>query len=168
MLHNPFSTPMPASAAATRPTLQLSGLSSLHRPSPSVEAFSDSRTHAHRGPSRAVTLYNASSAGGSAISKSPDGERCAVVGKDCTYTFNSAETDANFTNDAAIRILRVSDGSERPASEHRYNIGKGGFRVDASKNFWSGNGLKVDSAMTDVVWCHKGTSDQEKWELYLI
>ncbi|KAL5487631.1 RTC1 [Sanghuangporus weigelae] len=135
MLHNPFSTPLPTPAA--RPTLHLSGLQSLHEVQSPPETFSDSRTHGYQGPSRAVTLYAASSAGGSAISKSPDGKRCVVAGKD------------------SLRILRVSDGTERPASEYKYAIGKGGFRIDASKNYWSGSGLKVDSAMTDVAWCHK-------------
>ncbi|KAI5115697.1 hypothetical protein M0805_002561 [Coniferiporia weirii] len=133
MLHNPFSTPMPA----TRPTLQLpSPLHTSHIPTPS-ESFSDARTHGYRGPSRSVTLQNASSRGGSAISKSQDGERCVVAGKD------------------SLRILRVSEPSEKSSSDHKFAIGRGGHKIDASRNLWSGSGLKVDSAMTDVVWCHK-------------
>ncbi|THH12229.1 hypothetical protein EW145_g102 [Phellinidium pouzarii] len=106
---------------------------------PSIEAFSDARTHGYRGPSRSVTLSNTSSPGGSAISRSQDCERCVVAGKD------------------SLRILRVSGPSEKPPAEHRFAIGKGGHAIDASRNLWSGSGLQVDSAMTDVVWCHKGS-----------
>ncbi|KAH8118718.1 WD40 repeat-like protein [Phellopilus nigrolimitatus] len=132
MLHNPFSTPMPV-----RPTIQLPGPPLLPRPGSFSEQFSDARLHGYQGPSRSVTLQNASSPGGSAISKSQDGERCVVAGKE------------------SLRIIRVSETPEKSPSEHKFAVGKGGHRVDASRNFWAGSGLKIDSAMTDVAWCQK-------------
>lgn len=98
--------------------------------------------YAYQGNSRTVTFHNASSPGGSTLSMSPEGNQCAVTGKD------------------SLRILRVSDGSQRPISEYKYAIGAGGYRVDASRNFWTGSGLKADSALTDVVWCHKFFSNK--------
>ncbi len=50
---------------------------------PVVEIFSDSRTHGPGGPSRHVRIAQAASQGGGAISKSEDGLRCVVAGKDC-------------------------------------------------------------------------------------
>ncbi|PAV21322.1 WD40 domain containing protein [Pyrrhoderma noxium] len=113
MRHYAFSTPIPPSSSK------------------------QNKKNQTQGNTRSVTCYNASSPGGSAISKSPDEERCVVAGKD------------------SLRILRVSDGSERPTLEHKFAIGKGGYRIDVSKNFLSGSSLKADSALTDVVWCHK-------------
>ncbi|KAL0060378.1 SEA (Seh1-associated) complex subunit [Marasmius tenuissimus] len=37
---------------------------------------------------------------------------------------------------------------------HKSFVGRGGHRIEASKNFWEGSGLKVDSAFTDAAWCH--------------
>ncbi|KAJ7684907.1 hypothetical protein DFH06DRAFT_945659, partial [Mycena polygramma] len=37
---------------------------------------------------------------------------------------------------------------------HKSNVGAGGYRLDASRNMWEGSGLKIDSANTDVAWCH--------------
>jgi len=33
-----------------------------------------------------------------------------------------------------------------------------GPRIEASRNFWEGSGLKIDSSPTDVVWGHGGES----------
>ena len=60
------------------------------------------------------------------------------------------------TRHLALRIIRVLDPSEKHASEHKAVIGPGGYRIEASRNQWAGSGLKIDSALTDVVWCHKG------------
>ncbi|KAJ4493500.1 hypothetical protein C8J55DRAFT_484917 [Lentinula edodes] len=32
-------------------------------------------------------------------------------------------------------------------------VGKGGFRIKASRNLWDGSSLKIDSNGTSVVWC---------------
>ncbi|KIY43394.1 hypothetical protein FISHEDRAFT_52780 [Fistulina hepatica ATCC 64428] len=101
--------------------------------------FSDARFHgAYQGPSRTVRLPRATSGGG-ALSKSEDGTRCAVTGKECECI-------------RALRILRVSGPTEPPTSDHRRAFGKGGHRIDASRNYWEGSGLKIDSASTDVAW----------------
>lgn len=57
----------------------------------------------------------------------------------------------------ALRILRMSDpGAESSNSEHKVVIGRGGYRIDASRNMWKTSGLKIDSTSTDVVWCWGG------------
>ncbi|KAG6849182.1 hypothetical protein H0H93_010639, partial [Arthromyces matolae] len=70
------------------------------------------------GPTKNVRFYRATPAGGGAISKSEDGLRCAVTGREW---YKSA-------------------------------LGRGGYRIDSSRNFWEGSGLKIDSASTDVAW----------------
>jgi hypothetical protein len=53
--------------------------------------------------------------------------------------------------------------------EQEFAVGKGGHGIDASPNFWEGSGLKVDSASTDVVWCHGRTNlPTPKFEMFLI
>ena len=42
-------------------------------------------------------------------------------------------------------------------SDHKSVTGKGGHRIEVSRNMWDGSGLKVDSSSTDVAWCHGGT-----------
>lgn len=57
---------------------------------------------------------------------------------------------------SALRILRISqpDASELGSTnEHKFAVGKGGFRIEASRNIWDGSGLHIDSANTDVAWC---------------
>jgi hypothetical protein len=54
-----------------------------------------------------------------------------------------------------LRIIRVSDPEDKtPNPEHKSSVGAGGYRLDASRNMWEGSGLKIDSAITDVAWCH--------------
>ncbi|KAH0579399.1 hypothetical protein H2248_003538 [Termitomyces sp. 'cryptogamus'] len=53
----------------------------------------------------------------------------------------------------ALRIMYVSDGS-RSYPGHKSSVGRGGYRIDASRNLWDGSGLKIDSASTDVAWGH--------------
>ncbi|KAH8107815.1 hypothetical protein BXZ70DRAFT_912770 [Cristinia sonorae] len=112
---------------------------SLHTtvPLPSFyDQYSDSRTHGYQGPNRHVRLTHASSFGGGSIAKSEDDTRCVVAGKE------------------SLRILRISDPAVTPSPqvEHRFVKGHGGHRIDSSRNIWTGSGLKIDSAATDVVW----------------
>jgi len=51
----------------------------------------------------------------------------------------------------ALRILRISS-SQTQRGEHKSATGEGGYRIDASRNFWDGSGLKIDSTSTDVAW----------------
>lgn len=59
----------------------------------------------------------------------------------------------------ALRILRMSEasisGSSSP-TDHKSVTGRGGHRIESSRNFWDSSGLKVDSSSTDVAWCHGG------------
>ena len=60
---------------------------------------------------------------------------------------------------AALRILRMTEISAThspSATEYKSVTGRGGHRIEASRNFWEGSGLKVDSSSTDVVWCYGG------------
>lgn len=53
----------------------------------------------------------------------------------------------------ALRILRMSNpGVDVSNSDHKSIVGRGGYRIDASRNMWKGSGLKSDSTTTDVVW----------------
>lgn len=58
----------------------------------------------------------------------------------------------------ALRIIRISDGSQPFSPGHKSSVGRGGYRIDASRNLWDGSGLKIDSASTDVAWGHGGVS----------
>ena len=124
------------------------------RPPYYTDPFIDQRLSGFRGKSRSATLSNVSSLGGSVICKNQDGTRCVVAGKDCEYVYLSQFFW--LTRRPALRIIRVLDPSEKHASEHKAVIGPGGYRIEASRNQWAGSGLKIDSAPTDVVWCHKG------------
>ncbi|KAI8974589.1 hypothetical protein BD414DRAFT_498136 [Trametes punicea] len=109
------------------------------------EVYSDSREHGYRGPTRHVRLPRATSNGGGSIAKSEDGVRCVVAGRE------------------SLRILRMSEaggsGSSTP-TEHKSVTGRGGHRIEASRNMWDGSGLKVDSSSTDVAWCHGSFSNK--------
>lgn len=60
----------------------------------------------------------------------------------------------------ALRILRMSEAplGSSGQSDHKFTTGRGGHRIEASRNFWDGSGLKVDSSSTDVAWCHGSMS----------
>ena len=58
--------------------------------------------------------------------------------------WSSCETAAPLQ---ALRILKVIEPGQCEKE-------KAGLRVDASRNFWEGSGLKIDSSSTDVVWGH--------------
>ncbi|KAH9910400.1 uncharacterized protein BXZ73DRAFT_93801 [Epithele typhae] len=108
------------------------------------DVFSDAREHGYRGPTRHVRLPRATSTGGGAIAKGEDPSRCVVAGRE------------------SLRILRMSEtGLSSPSgTEHKSVTGRGGHRIDASRNYWEGSGLKVDSSSTDVVWCHGAFSNK--------
>ncbi|TFK48866.1 WD40 repeat-like protein [Heliocybe sulcata] len=122
-----------------RPSIHIPGASSFSI----ADMYSDARDHGYRGPTRTVRLPRATSGGVGAIAKSEDGVRCAVAGQDSACPLE------------ALRILRLSEPSNEGSShEHKHAIGDGGHRIDASRNLWTGSGLKIDSASTDVVWGH--------------
>ncbi|EGN95979.1 hypothetical protein SERLA73DRAFT_93871 [Serpula lacrymans var. lacrymans S7.3] len=72
--------------------------------------------------------------GGGTIAKSEDGTRCVVAGKE------------------SLRILTMSGPSQVSNADHKSSIGRGGHRIDSTRNLWDGSGLKMDSASTDVAW----------------
>ncbi|KAH7915025.1 hypothetical protein BJ138DRAFT_998811, partial [Hygrophoropsis aurantiaca] len=109
-----------------------------------VDLYSDSRKHGYQGPARNVRLHRATTNGGGTIAKSEDGVRCVVAGKELTHRLMRS----------ALRILRLSDPSDTANAEHKSSVGRGGHKIDSSRNLWDGSGLKIDSASTDVAWCH--------------
>ncbi|KAL1761750.1 hypothetical protein FB107DRAFT_200662 [Schizophyllum commune] len=106
-----------------------------------MDWYSDARTHT-AGPSKYVRLPRVAPPGGGAIAISEDGRRSVVAGKE------------------SLRIVRVSAPDQMPTTEHKFAVGPGGYRVDASRNMWDGSGLKMDSASTDVSWA-KGPFDHK-------
>ncbi|KAG6830920.1 hypothetical protein H0H87_006753 [Tephrocybe sp. NHM501043] len=117
--------------------------------------YIDSRSYNIHGPSKNVRLYRATPGGGGAISRSEDGVRCAVTGKECQLICLIHVRSAHILE--ALRILHISDGSIKSNLGHKSSVGRGGYRIDASRNFWEGSGLKIDSASTDVAWGHGST-----------
>ncbi|PFH49423.1 hypothetical protein AMATHDRAFT_147687 [Amanita thiersii Skay4041] len=110
---------------------------SLHSSSLPFELSSDSRTHGYQGPSRFVRISRVTQAGGGCIARSEDGARCVVAGKE------------------SLRILRISDGHAAQSSgDYKSVVGRGGHRIDSSRNLWEGSGLKIESATTGVAWGH--------------
>ncbi|KAG1837022.1 hypothetical protein C8R48DRAFT_782829 [Suillus tomentosus] len=83
-----------------------------------------------------VLVFAARTLGGGTIAKSDDGLRCVVAGRE------------------SLRILRLSDPEDVTNNDHKASVGRGGHRIEASRNIWDGSGLKIDSASTDVAWCH--------------
>ena len=108
------------------------------------------------GPFRIARFPRASTNGGGTIAKSEDGERCVVSGRECKLplVFCWLSDGETFVFLEALRILRVimpeGDEAKKPSPL--------GLRVEASRNFWEGSGLKIDSPSTDVVWGHGGGS----------
>ncbi|KAG6853834.1 hypothetical protein C0991_000948 [Blastosporella zonata] len=102
------------------------GSTHLRLPIDQSSLYADSRSYGIYGPTKNVRLYRATPGGGGAMSQSEDG----------------------------LRILLVSDGSVKANSGHKSSVGRGGYRIDASRNLWEGSGLKIDSASTDVAWGH--------------
>ena len=62
------------------------------------------------------------------------------------------------TKKTALRIVSLSEGQASQSPGHKSAVGRGGFRIDASRNFWEGSGLKIDSASTDIAWGRGGMS----------
>jgi len=89
------------------------------------------------------------------MSKSEDGVRCVVAGRECTSRSSLVVLLVQFWA-LALRILRISDSSQSrdAVTDHKTVVGRGGARIEASRNFWEGSGLKLDSASTDVAWGH--------------
>ena len=56
----------------------------------------------------------------------------------------------------ALRIIQITDGSQPLIAGHKSSVGRGGYRIDASRNLWDGSGLKMDCASTDVAWARGG------------
>ena len=54
----------------------------------------------------------------------------------------------------ALRILRIIAPEEGETRKGALQ----GAKIEASRNFWEGSGLKIDSSSTDVVWGHGGES----------
>lgn len=52
----------------------------------------------------------------------------------------------------------MSEAPNSMTAEHKFSIGRGGHRIDASRNLWTSNLLKVDSVNTDVAWGHGSES----------
>jgi hypothetical protein len=120
------------------------------------DLFSDSRKHGYHGPTRNVQLHRATTSGGGTMAKSEDGVRCVVAGRECwspSLVFRFNELTARLL---ALRILRLSD-SDETLTQHKSAVGRGGHRIDSSRNLWDGSGLKIDSASTDVAWCSGST-----------
>lgn len=124
---------------------------------PAAGLYSDSRTHGYQGPTRNVRLPKVSSNGGGAISKSEDGVRCAVTGKECRFPLLIPCNARLIASIPALRIVRVSDPSQPHSQDHKSSVGRGNHRIDCSRNFWDGSGLKIDSTSTDVAWGHGRT-----------
>lgn len=52
--------------------------------------------------------------------------------------------------------MRFSEPSQTQQHDHRYAVGRGGHRIDSSKNLWDTSRVKIDGACTDVAWAHGG------------
>ncbi|KAJ4476615.1 hypothetical protein J3R30DRAFT_310066 [Lentinula aciculospora] len=121
----------------------MSGYNSHLTINTSADFFYDPRTYGYQQrPLRTARLQRACTNGGGAISKSPDGTRCVVTGKE------------------SLKILRMVDPLQTNDLEDTMQyktsaIGRGGFRIEASRNLWDGSGLKIDSSSTCVAWCRE-------------
>jgi hypothetical protein len=120
------------------------------------ESYSDSRGHGTQGPTRNVRIPRTASSGASAIAKNEDDSRCVVAGIDCELRVASIRpSNAHSKWPSALRILRVLQPSQSSAeTAYKTAVGRGGVRIESSRNLWEGSGLKIDSANTDVAWGH--------------
>ncbi|KAI9433933.1 hypothetical protein H4582DRAFT_2112706 [Lactarius indigo] len=116
------------SQRSRRPSIHINSFTSLS------DLYTDARLHGYQGLTRTVRLPRAAASSGGTIAKSEDGERCVVAGKE------------------SLRILRVSDSPNSLNPDHKSSVGRGGHRIDASRNLWNGSGLKMESVSTDVAW----------------
>ena len=96
------------------------------------------------------------------MAKSEDGEKCVVTGRECEFPLAFGcllVDDETLAFLEALRILKVIPPEEGGA---RGGVPQGP-RIEASRNFWEGSGLKIDSSSTDVVWAHGGESFDFGW-----
>jgi WD repeat-containing protein 24 len=57
----------------------------------------------------------------------------------------------------ALRLLRLSEPSHTGKPDgSKTAVGRGGHRLEASRNYWDGSDLKVDSVSTDIAWGRGG------------
>ncbi|KAI0044133.1 WD40 repeat-like protein [Auriscalpium vulgare] len=119
----------PSLGRPRRPSLRINSSAAT-----GTDIYSDARSHGYQGPTRSVRLPRATSGSGGAIAKSEDGWRCVVAGKD------------------SLRIMRMSDSPSSMSPDHKSAVGRGGHRIDGSRNLWNSSILKVDSVSTDVAW----------------
>lgn len=117
----------------------------------SGELFSDSRFHGYQGPSRNVRLPRATTSAGGTVAKSDDGVRCVVAGRECSSS--RSLFIRCFLTITALRVLRLLGPEDASTAEQKSAVGRGGNRIDISKNLWDGSGLKIESTSTDVAWC---------------
>lgn len=134
----------PQASHRQRPSISISSFP------PSPEPYTDARLHGYQGQTRTVRLPGTAPSGGGAIAKSEDEMRCVVAGKECVFFGYSLSTI--FTQPTGLRILRVSDTQTSLNPDHKSAVGRGGHRLDGSRNLWTGSGLKLESASTDVAW----------------
>ncbi|EMD38736.1 hypothetical protein CERSUDRAFT_112461 [Gelatoporia subvermispora B] len=124
---------MPVTPVSTR-THSAQTLSQPSQTRISADWYSDSRSHGYQGPTRHVRFPRAMANGGGAMAKSGDGRRCVVAGKE------------------SLRIFRMSEPGSSASTDHKSITGRGGHRVEVSRNLWDSVGMKMDSATTDVIW----------------
>jgi hypothetical protein len=56
-----------------------------------------------------------------------------------------------------LRILRLSEPEYTGQPDNpKAAIGRGGHRLEASRNYWDASGLKTDFVSTDVAWGRGG------------
>ena len=115
--------------------------------------YGDSRIFG-QGPTRNVRLPRATPGGGGSIAKSEDGVRCAVTGKECKQLRDLCIKLTGARK--ALRLISLSDPSGSQVPGHKSSVGRGGYRIDASRNYWEGSGLKIDSTSTDIAWGRGG------------
>lgn len=120
-----------------------------------LDASKHAQNAAHEltGPSRTAKLPRAcSGGGGGSISKNEDGTKCAIAGKECTFEILFALSNQRLKGcNQALRILSVQDPFQDGV------VGDARRRITASRNFWEGSGLKLDSSSTDVAWARGST-----------
>jgi hypothetical protein len=90
------------------------------------------------------------------MAKSEDGERCVISGRECELPLAFCRLFGGETLmfPEALRILRIIASEEGETRKGALQ----GVKIEASRNFWEGSGLKIDSSSTDVVWGHGGES----------
>ncbi|KAI0255368.1 hypothetical protein BJV78DRAFT_761024 [Lactifluus subvellereus] len=87
--------------------------------------------------------------------------RCSLPqGPTRTVRLPGAAASGRDTIAKTLRILRVSDSQTSLNPDHKSSVGRGGHRIDALRNLWTGSGLKMESVSTDVAW-GRGSHDNK-------